>query len=291
MSWNLLLRFFGLTLLFCVFSGSATTLHSAQKAASIAAVNAPSINHSGPPLPSGRRVSVDTLRNIGRYVHHFTNETREGRSLDTLTWDSTLARVACAHTRDMVRRDFFQHQNPDGENPHDRVTRLHRRFIGGVGENLYGQEGIRKDGKDLAAQMVEKWMGSPTHRKNIIRPGFTHLGVCVLREQNSVFATQVFGKAYAYLSDPLPETVAERDTLTVSIEQTFPPDASVVSYDFWDPRGERQIFGPYVFNDTLRIPDTTGTFRSRFSVLESGTRTTQPGPTVTVRSISEKQEK
>lgn len=191
----------------------------------------------------------------------------------------------------MVRRDFFHHENPDGETPHERVARLHRRLIGGVGENLYGQEGIGKQGKDLAAQMIEKWMESPTHRENIIRPGFTHLGVCVLREQNSVLATQLFGKVYAYLSPPLPEKVTQGDTLAVSIEQTFPSDASAVGYDFWDPRSERQIFGPYIFSDSLRIPDTTGTFRSRFSILESGERTTQPGPMVTVVPVSKKREK
>lgn len=287
-SRNLLLRFVGLTLLFCVFSASTTALQSARKAPPTATVHPPS---TGQPPPSGPRLSADTLRDIGRYVHHFTNRTRKARSLDTLTWDNTLSRVACAHTRDMIQRDFFQHGNPDGENPRDRVARLHRRFIGGVAENLYGQQGIGKQGKDLAAQMIEKWMESPTHRKNIIRPGLTHIGVCVLREQNRLLATQLFGKAYAYLSDPLPETVTVSDTLTVTIEQTFPPDATVVSYDVWDPRSERQIFGPYVFSDTLRMPDTTGTFQPRFSILDSGTRTTQPGPVVTVTPISENQEK
>lgn len=203
---------------------------------------------------------------------------------DTLAWDPELSTAACAHTRDMLRRDFFRHKNPDGERPDERVARLHRRLIGGVGENLYGQQGVRKEGAALGAKMVEEWMNSPTHRKNILRPGVNHLGVCALREQNTVRATQLFAKVYAYLSNPLPKTVTRGQTLSVSIEQTFPPDAAVVRYDFWDPRAKQKIGGTHVLNDSLFIPDTTGIFRTRFYILEKGEYTARPGPQVTITS-------
>ena len=126
--------------------------------------------------------------------------------------------------------------------------------------------------------MVEEWVNSPPHRENLLDPLATHLGVCVLRRQNTLRATQVFAKIVAYLTDPFPRTVKPGTTLIVSIEKTFPPKSSIAQYDFWDPNIQRRISTPTIFNDTLQVPDTTGTFRPRFYVLESGQYVIHQGP-------------
>ena len=228
--------------------------------------------------------SFDTLHTVSRHVFRHTNRIRRERSLSTLRYDSTLARVACAHNADMMRRDFFRHVNPDGENPHDRVSRIHRRLYGQIGENLFGQSPVRKEGKALATQMMEHWMNSPPHRKNIIRPQFTHLGVCVLQQTDTLRATQVFADVSVYLSSPLPRRVSAGDVISVSIGPTFPSDALPVRYDFWSTEGNRRISTPYVFTDALRFPDTTGTVWSRFYVLEMGRYSVQRGPEVMITS-------
>lgn len=234
--------------------------------------------------PSQSRAGFDTLRGVSRHIFRYTNETRRGRSLPALRRDSMLAAVACAHNGDMFRRDFFRHVNPDGEQPHDRVARLHRRLVGGVGENLYEQIRPQTPPKPLAQRIVKEWMGSPPHRKNIIRPHLTHLGVCVFHRNDSLRATQVFANVSAYLSSPLPRTAPRGTRLPASVGATFPPDATPVRYDFWDADRDRIVAGPYVFTDSLRIPDTTGTVWSRFYVLETGRYTIQHGPKITITS-------
>jgi hypothetical protein len=131
--------------------------------------------------------------------------------------------------------------------------------------------------------MVDQWMDSPTHRENILTPPITHLGVCVLRRGSALRATQVFGKVVGYLDRPLPRTVSPATVLSVPFSQTFPPGTKIARYDFWDPRTERRIFGPRVFTDSLRIPDTTGTVRPRFHILGTGEYVIYRGPDLTIR--------
>lgn len=241
-------------------------------------------SHATPP---GSQTIFDTLRAVSRHVVHRTNEVRRERALSPLKTDSTLASVACSHNADMFRRDFFEHVNPDGETPQDRVAKMHRRFVGGVSENLYSQDRYRKGPQALAEQMVRQWMDSPAHRKNILAPAVTHLGVCVLQRGSALHATQVFGKVVGYLRAPLPRTVAPAAVLPVSFSQTFPPGTAIVRYDFLDPRTDRRLFGPTLFTDSLRIPDTTGTVRPRFHILGTGEYVIYRGPDLTIRPPSD----
>jgi hypothetical protein len=219
---------------------------------------------------------------VGRHVFRETNAVRRERDLPPLRVDSTLSRVACTHNDDMFRRAFFAHVNPDGESPHDRVARTHRRLVGGVSENLYEQDQVRKDPEALAAQMVEKWMGSPPHRKNILLPSATHLGVCVVREGAKLRGTQLFAKVVGYLSPPLPRTATPGSTLAVSFERTFPASTIVAQYDFWAPKADRRLFGPTLFVDSLRLPDTTGPVRPRFYTVGTGEYVIYRGPDITL---------
>ena len=233
------------------------------------------------------RVSFDTLRAVSRHVVRRTNEVRQERALSPLKTDSALASVACAHNADMFRRDFFEHINPDGETPQDRVSKMHRRFVGGVGENLYSQDRFRKKPRALGEQMVNKWMDSPAHRKNILNTSVTHFGVCVLQRGSALHATQVFGKVVGYLRSPLPRTVSPGAVLPVSFSQTFPPGTVIARYDFLDPRTDRRLRGPTLFTDSLRIPDTTGTVRPRFHILGTGEYDIYRGPDLIIRNASD----
>ncbi len=235
-------------------------------------------------IGASSRNAFDTLRVVSQHVFRETNEIRRERGLSTVTKEETLRAVACAHNGDMFRQDFLEHENPDGELPQDRVMQVHRRLVGGVSENLYGQTQIQREPTALAELMVEKWLNSPPHRKNLLDPYATHLGVCVLQRQNTIRATQVFAKIAAYLSKPFPQEVVSGDALAVSFQQIFPPDASIAQYDFWDPRTERRVSGPTVLTDSVHVPDTTGTLRPRFYILENGQYVIHQGPEITVQA-------
>lgn len=97
------------------------------------------------------------------------NAHRVSRGLPALVWDDRLAAVAEAHSRDMSRHHYFSHTWSDG-----RLTwsRLEARGIeySRAGENIaWGQETGRA--------VLDSWLHSPGHRKNIENGAFTRHGV------------------------------------------------------------------------------------------------------------------
>jgi uncharacterized protein YkwD len=84
----------------------------------------------------------------------------------------------------MAARDFFDHTNPDGDGPGERVTAAGYRWA------TYG-ENIAK-GQRTPAQVMESWMNSPGHRANILNCSFEEIGIG-LHDGGGPYWTQVFG--------------------------------------------------------------------------------------------------
>lgn len=106
-----------------------------------------------------------------------------------LTMDSTLRCAARVHSLDMVTRGFFGHDNPDGEDPFDRMQQAGYRFST-AGENIAA-------GQDTPEAVVEGWMESSGHCSNIMNPDFTEIGVGYVQTDAAEYPhywTQVFGR-------------------------------------------------------------------------------------------------
>ncbi len=102
-------------------------------------------------------------------VLELTNTQRLNAGLGQLAWDDTLAQVAAGHACDMINDNFFEHENLEGEHVGDRATALNYQWQM-IGENLAA-------GQTTPQQVVDGWMASEGHRKNILRPQFTTLGI------------------------------------------------------------------------------------------------------------------
>jgi uncharacterized protein YkwD len=121
-----------------------------------------------------------------------TNVERSGEGLEPLAEDSALVIVARRHSEDMAERDFFAHENPDGEQPWDRFTRYSDRQFLFYAENIFMGSGFEGSVEGGAATIVEAWMESPGHRANILAEEPTHLGCGVSLESGVLHATQNF---------------------------------------------------------------------------------------------------
>lgn len=88
---------------------------------------------------------------------------------EPLTMEPMLRCSARLHSMDMFERDFFDHTNPDGLDPFDRMAEAG--FEGSyMGENIaYGQASPE--------QVMADWMESDGHCSNIMNPNFTLIGV------------------------------------------------------------------------------------------------------------------
>ncbi len=86
---------------------------------------------------------------------------------------------------------------PCGNAPTEALSRAGYRYAW-FGENLW----LGTWGQFSARQVVESWLGSPAHRANILRTGFTHFGVARVRA-NGVFGEPSTAIWVATFASPL----------------------------------------------------------------------------------------
>ncbi|HEX5042400.1 MAG TPA: CAP domain-containing protein [Candidatus Polarisedimenticolaceae bacterium] len=130
---------------------------------------------------------VRDLREMESETEKAVNRVRARHGLRSLVPDPALIRVARAHSEDMVRRHYFDHEDPEGRRAADRVTAAGISWSK-VSENLAMNAGM----DDPVARAVEGWMDSPGHRANILDSAVTHTGVGIAEEDGSYTFTQVF---------------------------------------------------------------------------------------------------
>jgi uncharacterized protein YkwD len=94
------------------------------------------------------------------------NRVRAAHGLAAFRVDPALQNAARAHTQDMLRRGYFSHG--------DFGARLRRHGARGpvLAENLGWASG-----RGRARTIVRLWLQSPSHRVNVLRPGFRRIGV------------------------------------------------------------------------------------------------------------------
>jgi uncharacterized protein YkwD len=95
------------------------------------------------------------------------NATRAHYGLAPLHADTTLARAARAHSSEMLHTGSFSHGA--------FTRRMQSYHVRGpfVGENLAWGSG----GYASPQRIVQEWLASPEHRANLLRPGFTRIGI------------------------------------------------------------------------------------------------------------------
>lgn len=129
------------------------------------------------PAPSG--VTADEQR-----AFELLNADRIANGLKPLKLNRSIVAVAEAHAQDMINRNFFAHQNPDGLSPFDRMRRAGISF-GYAGENLAINSSV--DGAERA------FMNSPGHRANILNPNYTEVGIGIrYSPKGSLYLVQNF---------------------------------------------------------------------------------------------------
>jgi uncharacterized protein YkwD len=141
-------------------------------------------------LPRGDRASAEAARGCAgaapgsariertrATILCLLNEERARHGLRPLERNAILEAASQRHSEDMARRHFFAHRTPDGMTPGERISAAGYPVCDCyVGENLYWGAGRNAP----PAKAMEGWMDSPGHRKNVLSPEFTEVGVGVV---------------------------------------------------------------------------------------------------------------
>ncbi len=145
--------------------------------------------------PGAALPGIQPLPEVEMEVGRLTNETRRQHGLPPLTADLNLVEASRQHSMDMLARRFFSHQNPEGRSFMERLPPAYGARIFQSGENIWTGSGYYPfNPQNLARMIMNSWISSPGHCKNILTPGFTHLGVGVAAMGREVRATQIFVK-------------------------------------------------------------------------------------------------
>lgn len=141
-------------------------------------VCAPTATPSSAPAPTAAQ-TADEARMLA-----LVNAERGRAGLAPFTVEATLTSVARAHSVDMRERDFFDHTNPDGESPFDRMSDA------GVDYRAAAENLALAGSVDQAHQLL---MESPGHRANILNPQLGTVGIGIVSSaRGGVLVTQAF---------------------------------------------------------------------------------------------------
>jgi uncharacterized protein YkwD len=145
---------------------------------------------SGQPQPA-TRANLFSLMGVEEAVFAITNDIRQRHGLPVLLKEGICRDAARGHSADMFNRHYFSHTDPEGRSVKARLdTNLTPRQWG---ENIWTGRGYDpRQIQQLAQVIMAGWMNSSGHRKNILSPEYTHLGVGVITNYQEVKATQVF---------------------------------------------------------------------------------------------------
>jgi uncharacterized protein YkwD len=135
------------------------------------------------------------LGNLRKTALNLANRDRRQRGLSALTADPLLDKVAQLYAEDMLRRNYFRHYNPEGKTVVDRYAALGGQ--GTPGENLailqHPPAAFVPPNASLLAFFEQGWMGSPTHRSNLVNPKATRFGFGIAGDSDRIYAVQMFG--------------------------------------------------------------------------------------------------
>lgn len=118
-------------------------------------------------LALGASAQAATLTHGEQALLAAVNDVRSDHGLRPLRVDTTLTRVARSYSTTLIARDVFTHGNLG--------LRLSR--AGAVGP-FYGENLAWGTGSYASARgIVAGWLRSPGHRANLLRPGWTRIGI------------------------------------------------------------------------------------------------------------------
>lgn len=122
----------------------------------------------------------------------YTNQKRQEAGFLPLVLNETLSMAASLKAADMFGKDYWAHNAPDGTTPWS--------FVQNVGYNyIYAGENLAKDFNDSAG-VVDAWMGSPSHKENLLSSKYEEIGFAVvngtLHGSETTLVVQMFGKRY-----------------------------------------------------------------------------------------------
>ena len=139
---------------------------------------------AGAPTGTSTPTGTGTLSSQGSRILQLANAERAKVGAKALKSNTDLNKLATMKSQDIVEKNYFSHQSPTYGSPFDMMKTYGISYMY-AGENL----AIDSD----ADKAHNAWMNSEGHRKNLLNPDFTEIGIGLYPKGNGSYAyTQMF---------------------------------------------------------------------------------------------------
>lgn len=156
---------------------------TAVAAVLLAALAAPSaVTRVAAAAPVTHAMAAPASASVAR-VLVLVNRERRRAGCPPVTPNAKLAKAARRHSADMARHRNMTHRGADGSGPGRRIAHA------GYDWSAYGENVAY--GYATSREVMDAWMSSPGHRRNILTCDFKEIGIGLARPGN--YWTQDFG--------------------------------------------------------------------------------------------------
>lgn len=147
---------------------------------------------AAPAAPPASESGEVTLDQIEDEIVLLTNAERARAGLVPVTTESRLMETARRHSEEMGQLGYFSHESP-AKGRSGTVDRLRQEGVTGYQRASENIAMGTFDAQSAARELVDMWMKSPGHQKNILDRNVFLIGVgAAQNEKGEIIATQVF---------------------------------------------------------------------------------------------------
>lgn len=152
---------------------------------------------------------------ISANMVNLINESRVEAGIEPLQENVTLAKFAEIKGQDMITRDYFSHDTPEGKRPWQWIDR-------GEYDYVYAGENLAMDFN--SAEVVHSaFLKSPSHRKNILNPKYKDVGIGVVTGELNGHQTILLVEFFGTQRKDLSTLATAQAAMDNSIEPQTPP--------------------------------------------------------------------
>jgi uncharacterized protein YkwD len=146
------------------------------------------VEYPPPPIPPKKSPMSADVREGEQLMFDLINKARAEAHLPALAYDERLSETAREHSEDMFENKYFAHDSPTVGSLAERMAKAGikaKKFCENIADN-----------QDLLTAHQEL-MDSPGHRKDILDPDLTRVGVGIIRAENGqLLVTEDFMEEY-----------------------------------------------------------------------------------------------
>lgn len=148
--------------------------------------------------PTGAEQVSSSNITFEKEVLALVNKERKKRNKKPLKWQENLAHAARYHAKDMAVDGYFEHESHDKlkNGRHKQTCGIFERMAKFLDEKIYPRAENIAVGASTPQEVVNDWMQSKGHRKNILDKEAKYLGIGYIQDSNSEWGTywvQCFG--------------------------------------------------------------------------------------------------